>query len=220
MKHKTYRNRPITYYRKPLPQRNIKKKNTLSFAAFHPTKREVEQGEREPLWHVHTEGDVVVATDGFRLHIADNLSDKTDCEICENNDKKYPDFNIVIPNRFNYRFSVDALEIRQAVVTCGIFAEEGSKIVRLYFHQDKLVVESNSVEFGSSSFDVSLENDIGHGEGFVIAFNYRYLIDAIDHCSLGSGNITISAYKSNAPILMSGETNSNNKAVLMPMSLR
>ena len=82
-----------------------------------------------------------------------------------------------------------------------------------------MMVES-SFEESKSQFEVSLMEDIGHGEGFAIAFNYRYLIDAIDHCSLGSGNVTMSAYKSNSPVLMSGNTSTNNTAVIMPMYLK
>ena len=214
----TYRNRPLSDYKKPLPQKNIAKKNTLAFATYHPTKREREQGHLSALWHIHTDGNLVVAADGFRLHMSDNLSDNTTCDICANSEQEYPDFSAAIPNKFDYRFTFNALEFRRAVVSCGNLAREGSDVVRLYFYQDKMVVES-SFEDNKSEFEVSLIEDIGQGNGFMIAFNYKFLIDAIDHCSLGSGNVTVSAYRTNSPILMSGSTKTNNKAVIMPMYL-
>jgi DNA polymerase-3 subunit beta len=94
----------------------------------------------------------------------------------------FPDFRQIIPKSHNTRIVVNTADLGKAVRMAAIFARDAANIVRLQAIPDgdegigRLIISATSTEHGDniSELDATIE-----GAPIEIAFNARYLIDAI-----------------------------------------
>jgi DNA polymerase-3 subunit beta len=94
----------------------------------------------------------------------------------------FPDFRQIIPKAYNTRIVVNTADLGKAVRMAAIFARDAANIVRLQAIPagnegiGRLIVSATSTEHGDniSELDATIE-----GTPIEIAFNARYLIDAI-----------------------------------------
>lgn len=95
---------------------------------------------------------------------------------------QFPDLRHTIPTSHKTTVTASTPDVLQAVRTAHIFARDSANVVRLQVvpgaegDVDRLIVTATSAEHGDnvSELDVTLE-----GEPLEIAFNARYLIDAL-----------------------------------------
>lgn len=135
-------------------------------------------------------------------------------------DGKYPEYKQVIPKEFLSSIFVDRENLIKAVRTASIFSDSKSREVKIHVkgNEDKIKVESQSVETGENITKVNAQVNM-KGEN-IIAFNNRYLIDALN--SLFSETAYIGFNDSFGPVIFR-EVQEKNKLnedylhILMPI---
>jgi DNA polymerase-3 subunit beta len=126
----------------------------------------------------------------------------------------YPQYERVIPKEFTRRWVFDAEQFTSALKRAsilakesgfrGVFASEGDKVL--------LKVRSEGVGEGTEEIDVVKE-----GEDTEIAFNLRYLLDAVDPIE-GEG-VVLEITESERPAVLRGSDSPEYFCVIMPMAL-
>lgn len=94
---------------------------------------------------------------------------------------EFPNFEKIIPEKFEIKASFDREELLRAVKIASVFAREQANIVKLTFADDKIKVNAETSQMGSSEIELPAKTSSGSLE---IAFNYRFLMDFLN---AGSG---------------------------------
>ncbi len=126
----------------------------------------------------------------------------------------YPQYERVIPKEFTRRWSFDRDQFTSALKRAsilaressfrGVFASEGDKVL--------LKVRSEGIGEGTEEIDVVKE-----GEDVEIAFNLKYLLDAVGPIE-GDG-VVLEITESERPAVLRGSDSSEYFCVIMPMAL-
>ena len=130
----------------------------------------------------------------------------------------FPNYSQLIPQSYNTRMVVNVAEFLRATKTASIFARDGSGIVRLVITPGgeltpgKLVVSARSEEIGD---DVGEIDGIVEGEEVKIAFNGKYLTDALS--VLREAQVALETTAPSSPGLIRPVGTDNYLHVIMPM---
>lgn len=94
-------------------------------------------------------------------------------------DGKYPEYKQVIPKDFSSNLLLKREDFLKAVKAASIFSDSKSREVRIKMKsgEKKIQVSAESVEAGENTSDVEVKT--GLNKNMEIAFNSRYLIDAL-----------------------------------------
>jgi len=131
----------------------------------------------------------------------------------------FPDYQRIIPQSYQTRVVLPVSDFLQAAKTAAVFSRDNSNIVRVSVTPsgDELVpgridVLASSAEMGDNAgqLDGSVE-----GEEVQIAFNVRYLRDALD--AVGSGEVALEVTGPTSPGLLKPVAGSGHLHVIMPM---
>lgn len=90
----------------------------------------------------------------------------------------FPKYEKIIPTDHGSQLSFDREELLKAVKICSIFARESANIVKLTLQKEKIIVSSQTQSLGDNTVDVEA---VLIGEENEIAFNAKYLLDALSH---------------------------------------
>lgn len=93
---------------------------------------------------------------------------------------QFPDYEKVIPTDSSTVVKIDREEFLKAVKTCSIFAREAANIITLSLQKNGVVVSAKSPSLGENTVDVEC---VLTGEENQIAFNARYLLEALSNIS-------------------------------------
>ena len=136
-------------------------------------------------------------------------------------DGKYPDYQAILPKNHKTRLVLSTAELVKACKQAGIVAREGSNVIRLHLwpansseNLGKVQILAQSEETGAS--EVELEASI-EGQELEIAFNVKFLLEALE--SISAGDVAIEMTASNAPALIQSSKDPGFLCVLMPMHL-
>ena len=121
-------------------------------------------------------------------------------------DDRYPDYQQIIPTRFAWSFQIEAEELRQSVKFVSAIAQFGANIVVL---EDGFLSTHKLSE--GYSFCLLETMRVTTGPMPMMAFNYRYLADALRG---ESGQVTVSGNNDIGPVLLTGQI---AERVIMPM---
>jgi DNA polymerase-3 subunit beta len=130
----------------------------------------------------------------------------------------FPNYNQLIPQSFNTRAVVDAVEFSRATKAASIFARDGSGIVRLVISPGsesapgKMTVSARSEEIGD---DVGELDAVVDGEEAKIAFNGKYLSDVLN--VLHETQVALEATNPSSPGVLRPVGEDNYLYVVMPM---
>lgn len=129
----------------------------------------------------------------------------------------FPDFNQIIPKSHTTRTVLDTQALLKACKTTNIFARSEANIVQFDIDPaaGKLVISATSAEMGDS--EVELDAAI-EGEPVTIAFNVRFLIDALS--VMDSAQVALETNSSASPGVLKPLDDSNFVHVIMPMHVR
>ena len=135
-------------------------------------------------------------------------------------DGKFPDFQVIIPKGYKTRTIVDAGELLKACKQAGIIAREGSNVVRFLLQpgadeSGKVKLLSASAETGESEIELDATVE---GQELEIAFNVKFLQDALEAISTKCVVIETNTHKTPATIRPAGEQDAY-RYVLMPMHI-
>lgn len=86
----------------------------------------------------------------------------------------YPNFEKIIPTKYNTRALIDKEKLIRAVKSAAIFARDSANIVRFHLDRQKITVSANTPQVGENQVEIEAKID---GEGGEIAFNSRFLLE-------------------------------------------
>ena len=131
-------------------------------------------------------------------------------------DAAYPPYLRIIPTDFVTTVDVEQEELSQAIKVASIFARDSGALIRLNVQPAEgiLTVSAQSATLGQNQSTVSAQ---GSGEEMPIAFNARYLSDALN--AFGSGPIRLSLKSDTAPMMFTRPSQSNFRHIVMPIKV-
>lgn len=92
---------------------------------------------------------------------------------------QFPAWERIIPTQFVARAVVDKDQAQKAIKVASVFAKNEANIVVAKLNQGQLILESSSKELGSQENEVEGQVE---GEDLQIAFNAKFLADAVSAC--------------------------------------
>ncbi|OGC54718.1 DNA polymerase III subunit beta [candidate division WWE3 bacterium RIFCSPHIGHO2_01_FULL_48_15] len=130
---------------------------------------------------------------------------------------EFPDYEQIIPANFETRFSFSKEELAKAVQLTSVFSESGVGVVALNFDPGKksLEVSSQEGETGEAKIEVAIA---GEGKQGTIAFNSRYLTDALS--ALAGEEVTLSLNSPMDPALFADPADKAYLHVVMPVRIQ
>lgn len=132
----------------------------------------------------------------------------------------FPDFRQLIPESYETRVVVSQDSFMRATRTAGIFARDGSGIVRLNMTASengtagKMAVSARAEELGDHKGELDAQVEGGDAK---IAFNSKYLSDVLD--VIGEGDVALETTTPSSPgvIKPTGDLEGRYTHVVMPM---
>ncbi|KKW05531.1 MAG: polymerase III, beta subunit, DNA polymerase III subunit beta protein [candidate division CPR1 bacterium GW2011_GWC1_49_13] len=130
---------------------------------------------------------------------------------------EFPDYEQIIPANFETTLKFRGSDLSKAVSLSSLFADSGVGVVVLDFDPAKkeLEVSSQESETGESKTKVAVA---GEGKKGTIAFNSRYLSDAL--AAFGDEEINLSLNSALDPVLFTTPSDKAYLHVIMPVRLQ
>jgi len=126
----------------------------------------------------------------------------------------FPDYSQVIPSEFTIEVILDKKELIEAVKRVSAVVEGEAKPIRFTLKENTLELRSFSPEFGEAVDEIDIEYS---GEEFVIGYNARYVIEAVE--AIDEDKFLMKFTNPNAQTLVEPLENKNYKAIIMPMDI-
>ncbi len=132
----------------------------------------------------------------------------------------FPDYRQIVPQSYNTRAVLSTQELLKAVKVAFLFARDAANVVRFKMipgselTPGQMIVTGTSAEFGDnvSEIDATIE-----GEEIEIAFNARYMIDALS--VVGTPEVALETSSPSSPGVVKPVGGSDFLCVIMPMHL-
>lgn len=132
----------------------------------------------------------------------------------------FPDYDQIVPKAFTSRSLVGTEDLLKAVKVAFLFARDAANIIRLNvvpgneLSPGQVVVAGTSAEFGDnvSELDANIE-----GDAVEIAFNARYMIDALSVA--GTSEVALETSTSSSPGVIRPVGGDDFLCVIMPMHI-
>jgi DNA polymerase III subunit beta len=134
-------------------------------------------------------------------------------------DGRFPDYQVIVPKSYKTRTVVARTELLKACKQAGIMARAGSNVVRFQLkpgseNTGKVIVLAEADETGESEIELDATVE---GPELEIAFNVKFLQDALEAIETKTIVMETSTHKTPAVIHPAGEE--NYTYVLMPMHI-
>jgi DNA polymerase III subunit beta len=129
-------------------------------------------------------------------------------------DGQFPDYKQVIPKLADKIVRVARQDVVDSLKRVSVLAQDRMQPVKLTLTKDQLVVSCTNPDAGEISDDVPVEYA---GQGLEVAFNARYLIEALQ--SLDDKNVLLKLTDNLSPGLLVGVDEPRHLCVVMPMRL-
>lgn len=132
-------------------------------------------------------------------------------------DGSYPDTTRIIPKTTRTEISIDVESVSDAIDRAALIARDrDNHMVRLELEDSKLTFSSSSPEIGNVSESVHATNK--SGEDFQIAFNAKYVLEALG--SFKSGEVVIRFNGSNQPFTIQKPDSDRGLQLISPVLMR
>lgn len=141
--------------------------------------------------------------------------DATDVTI-QRLEARFPDYTQIIPKSHNTRLVIEAPALLQAIRRAGIFARDAANIVRLTVGAGVLTIHAEAADVGDSTEEIAAEVE---GEPVEIAFNAKYLADALVAVGVLSERAVIELVSASSPGVLRATDDESFVHVIMPMHL-
>lgn len=127
-------------------------------------------------------------------------------------DGNYPNYQQVIPTKNTKLVSVPKDLITHAVKRVSILSKEKTNAVKLQLEKGQIVLSTNNPEVGEANEELTVDYQ---GDGLVIGFNSRYLMDVL--AAMDGPTITLELSDPLSPCLIKEAGNEAYRCVVMPM---
>jgi DNA polymerase-3 subunit beta len=136
-------------------------------------------------------------------------------------DGTFPDYQQIIPRSYKSRTLVSTASLLKACKQAEIFAREGSNVARLDIKAAQGEMEPSEVEISATSEETGKNETIVEatvdGSGVLIAFNVKYLREALE--VINTPNVALETSAANAPGVVKPVGEDDFIHVIMPMHL-
>jgi DNA polymerase-3 subunit beta len=127
---------------------------------------------------------------------------------------EFPNYRQVIPSDTQHRLSIATEPLLHALRRVALLSAERSRAIRFELSEGRLSLSSDNPDVGKAKEELDVDYA---GEPLAIAFNARYLIDAV---SAASGKeVRLSFRDALSPALVGPTDDDDSLAVVMPMRL-
>jgi DNA polymerase-3 subunit beta len=132
----------------------------------------------------------------------------------------FPDYNQIIPKGHTTRTTLKTAELLKAVKVAFLFARDAANIIRFNIvpgdelTPGQIVITGTSAEFGDNVSEVDASID---GDTVEIAFNARYMIDAL--AVLGTPEVALETSTPSSPGVLRPVGGEDFLCVIMPMHI-
>lgn len=136
-------------------------------------------------------------------------------------DGTFPDYQQIIPRSYKSRTLVSTASLLKACKQAEVFAREGTNVARLDIKPAKGEMEPSEVEISATSEETGKNETIVEatvdGSGVLIAFNVKYLREALE--IIKTPNVVLETSAANAPGVVRPVGGDDFLHVIMPMHL-
>ena len=199
----------LAHKKVPLP-----KNTTVSFKALIP-RRTLEEAVR--LMHEELKGDseqeITIATSENQNQMILNLGQtQLSSRLIEGN---FPVWEKIVPQTFVTTILINRTDLIKAIKLASVFARDAANIVKLNVKEHKIIVSSEARELGQQ--ETELEATVEGEKDLPVAFNNKYLLDALSNCD--SKEVTIKFSGSLSPALIIPSDQVGLEYVVMPIRI-
>jgi DNA polymerase III subunit beta len=128
---------------------------------------------------------------------------------------KFPDYRNIIPKSRDRYLTFNRLEVFNALKRISIFSSDTTfRGVKATVTPELIEIESLYKEIGEAKETINIDYS---GEPFEIAFNAKYLMDALS--VMDSDRVELTANNSESPCLLTGKEDIGFLGLIMPMNL-
>jgi DNA polymerase III subunit beta len=134
-------------------------------------------------------------------------------------DGQYPQFQQLIPKENKLTMVANRAHLMAGIERAAIMANERTSVIKMTITMDRVELAANTPEMGDSKDEVDVQFTGHNPDPFVIAFNYRYVLDALkviaddDIRMETNGQLTPTIFRSNTP-------DDGYMCVVMPVQVR
>jgi len=136
-------------------------------------------------------------------------------------DGTFPDYQQIIPRKYNSRTLVSTASLLKACKQAEIFAREGSNVARFNIKTANGEMQPSEVEISATSEETGKSETIVEatvdGSGVLIAFNVKFLREALE--VIKTPNVALETSAANAPGVIRPVGDDKFLHVIMPMHL-
>ncbi len=129
---------------------------------------------------------------------------------------KYPKYNQLIPTNNEKVISCDKEELINSLELTSSVNEEKTNIVKLIFEKGKLSIKADNPELGGG--DVVIDSEYNEEDELKIAFNCRYLLDALK--SFETEKVILEIRNSSSAVVIKPSSEDEYLALVMPVQIR
>lgn len=131
-------------------------------------------------------------------------------------DAAYPEYKRIIPNEFVTTINAESEELLQAVKLASVFAKDAGSLIKFEVNPaaGELKIGAQSAALGQNHSTISIT---GEGEEISIAFNARFLLDALN--AFTNGKLVIKFKGSLAPMLIQEPEKPDFRHIIMPIKV-
>jgi len=126
---------------------------------------------------------------------------------------RFPDYQQIIPSEFNTEIKLNTQELSTAVKLSGLFAQDNNNIdLEINTKESSVIITSASQKSGENK--TSVKGEI-KGQQNKIVFNYRYILDCLNHIS--SPEVLLKVIDSGSPAMIIPKGEENYLYLVMPI---
>lgn len=127
---------------------------------------------------------------------------------------QFPAWEKIVPQKFENKTLLERLDLLKAVKLASVFAKSEANVIKLEVADSKMKLFSQAKELGTQQSDLDIKSE---GEKITIAFNSRFLQEALSACS--SNEIEINFSGNLSPAIIKPLEEEGLEYVIMPIRL-
>lgn len=131
---------------------------------------------------------------------------------------QYPDYNRLVPTQFAYRVGIVRKNLLGALERIAILADQKNSVVKLEFQALLQVVRisAEATDVGSGSEELNIDMQVG--TDITIAFDVRYILDALKHSD--TTDIELCMNSPLSPVVVMPKAETSWLGLIMPVQTR